>query len=118
MRFLKQLFVILSVSLLGELLNFLIPLPIPASIYGIVILFSLLCMKIVKIENVRQTGMFLIEIMPVMFIAPAVGIIDFWDDIKASPLVYVLLVIGTTVAVMLASAAVAQFFAEKKREAR
>ena len=39
MKYLKQFLIILSISLVGELLKYLLPLPIPASIYGMVILF-------------------------------------------------------------------------------
>ena len=56
------------ISFIGEGLNYLIPAPVPASIYGMVILFVCLCTKVVKLDDVKDTGMFLIEIMPLMFI--------------------------------------------------
>ena len=39
LKTLGQIVIILLVSFAGELLNYCLPLPIPASIYGIVILF-------------------------------------------------------------------------------
>ncbi len=39
MKYIRQLGIILLVSFLGELLHYLLPLPVPASIYGIVLLF-------------------------------------------------------------------------------
>ena len=73
MKYLKQFFIILAVSFAGEVLKYIIPLPIPASIYGLVIMLFLLGTKILSLECVRETGLFLVEIMPVMFIPAAVG---------------------------------------------
>ena len=39
MKYVRQLLIILFVSFLGELLKSIIPLSIPASIYGMVLLF-------------------------------------------------------------------------------
>ncbi len=78
MKYVKQFLIILTISFIGEILNKVLPLPVPASIYGMVILFVLLCTRILKLEDVRETGKFLIEIMPVMFIPAGVGLMDSW----------------------------------------
>ncbi|WP_130863243.1 CidA/LrgA family protein [Bacilliculturomica massiliensis] len=78
MKYLKQLLIIFLATCIGEMMRFFIPLPIPAGIYGMVIMLLALITGIVKLENVKETGEFLIEIMPVMFIPPAVGLIDTW----------------------------------------
>ena len=72
MKYLKQFGIIIGISFVGEILHRVIPLPVPASIYGIVLLFVLLESKILPIDSVRETGKFLVEIMPVMFIPAAV----------------------------------------------
>ena len=74
MKYIKQFLIILLISFIGEGLNYLIPAPIPASIYGMVILFVCLCTKIIKLDDVKDTGLFLIEIMPLMFIPAGVGL--------------------------------------------
>lgn len=79
MKYIKQFEIILAITLLGELLNRTIPLPVPASIYGMAILFISLCCGIIKLSAVKETGMFLISIMPMMFIPAAVGLIDSWS---------------------------------------
>ena len=76
MKYLKQMLIIISVSLLGELLHEILPLPVPASIYGIVGMFALLYTGVLKVDQVKETSSFLIEIMPVMFIPAAVGLIS------------------------------------------
>ena len=67
MKYVRQLLIILFVSFLGELLKSIIPLSIPASIYGMVLLFLALELKILKVSDIKETSNFLIEIMPLMF---------------------------------------------------
>ncbi len=82
MKYLKQFMVILFVSLLGEILKDVLPLPIPASIYGMVIMFVLLLTGVLKLRHVREAAMFLIEIMPVMFIPAGVGLMSSWKVLE------------------------------------
>ena len=89
MRFIKQFGIILVISLVGELLNHLIPLPVPASIYGLVLMFLCLATGLVKVSAVRETGAFLIEIMPLMFIPAAVGLIDSWGILRSNLAAYI-----------------------------
>ena len=74
MQYLKQVALILVFSFLGEVCRALIPLPIPASIYGMVLLFAALSLKIVKSAQVRDAGGFLTSVLPVLFVAPAVNL--------------------------------------------
>ncbi len=107
-KYLKQFGVIMLNSLIGEFLHFLIPLPIPASIYGLVLMLAALVSGIVKLESVRETSVFLIEIMPVMFIPAAVGLIDIWDLIRSNLVAYVILTFVSTCVVMLVAGRVTQ----------
>ena len=84
MKYIRQFLIILAISFAGEILSSLIPFPIPASIYGIVILFVGLVTEIIAYESVKETGHFLVEIMPVMFIPAAVGLLESWGIIKVS----------------------------------
>lgn len=114
MKYIKQFFIIILVSFLGEILNMLIPLPIPASIYGIVLMFLALEFKIIPIESVKETGKFLIEIMPIMFVPAAVGLIDSWVILKPSILEYAVITVVTTFVVMAVSGLVTQALMKKK----
>lgn len=82
MKLLKQFLIIIIISLIGEILKSLIPLPIPASIYGMVILFICLVSGIVKLEWVKDASSILIEIMPVLFIPAGVGLIASWSTLS------------------------------------
>ena len=64
MKYFKQFGIILTVSFLGELLHALIPLPVPASIYGLVLMLAALITGLIPLDRVREAGSFLIEIMP------------------------------------------------------
>lgn len=74
--------IIVTISFLGELLHSLIPVPVPASIYGMVLLFLALHIKLIQLEQVKETGHFLVSIMAVMFVVPAVGLMDCWDILR------------------------------------
>lgn len=100
MKFISQFIIIIAFTFIGELLHFFIPLPIPASIYGIALLFICLMMKWIKVAEIRETSTFLIAIMPVMFIPAAVGLIDSWAAIRSHILQYAIVTIVSTFAVM------------------
>lgn len=108
MKWIKQFGIILAVSFIGELLGNWIPLPIPASIYGIVLLFLCLKLHLIPFDAVHETGDFLIEIMPLMFIPAAVGLLESWDIIRPSWIQYILITVSTTFIVMVAAGLVTQ----------
>ena len=108
MKYIKQFGIIILISFVGEVLNYVIPLPIPASIYGIVIMFLCLSLHIIPLDAVKGTGKFLIEIMPLMFIPAAVGLMESWDIIKPSLIPYLLVTAITTVIVMAVAGRVTQ----------
>ncbi len=108
MKYVKQFGIILAISFLGEVLKSLIPLPIPASIYGLLLMLAALCLRVIPLESVKETAKFLIEIMPLMFIPAAVGLIESWTAI--SPIILELLAVTavSTVLVMAVSGRVTQ----------
>lgn len=115
MKYIREFGIIIVISLIGELLNYLIPLPIPSSIYGLVIMFLCLHFKIVKISDVKKTAVFLIEIMPLMFIPAAVGIIESWDIIKPNVIAYGIITVVSTVLVMAVAGRVTQAVIRHKK---
>ena len=80
LKHLSQIAWIAAVSFGGELLNYLLPLPIPGSIYGLVLMLILLMTGIVKLDRVKSVGDWLVSIMPVMFVGPVVGLISSYDS--------------------------------------
>lgn len=108
MKYLRQFAIILFISLLGELLRVLIPLPIPASVYGLVLMLLALTTGIIKLHQVKEASAFLIEIMPVMFIPAGVGLLESWSALKPVWIPVVLITMLTTVFVMVVTGRVAQ----------
>ena len=97
LKYLKQIALILVFSFLGEVCRALIPLPIPASIYGMVLLFAALSLKIVKSSQVKDAGGFLTSVLPVLFVAPTVNLVDCWDQMKDDVVSLVVIALATTV---------------------
>ena len=108
MKYLRQFGIILAVTCAGEIMKYFIPLPIPGSIYGLILMFVLLLTKVIKVEHVKETGEFLIEIMPPMFIPAAVGLIVTWSDLKAILVPVLVITCITTVFVMVVTGRTAQ----------
>ena len=74
--------IILAVCLAGELLHALLPLPVPASIYGLCLLLLLLLTGVVKEKHIARAAGFLLGIMSLLFVPAAAGILSVWDEAK------------------------------------
>lgn len=95
--YLRQFAVIILFTLAGELCHALLPFPIPAAIYGLLLMFLAFCLKLLRLEAVKGTGKFLVSILPLLFVVPAVGLMDYWDLIRDHLLQIIIVVAATTV---------------------
>ena len=118
MKFLRQFMIILLLSFLGEVLKMFIPLPIPASVYGFILLFAGLLTGVIKLDMVKDAAKFLIEIMPLMFIQAGVGLIVSWDVLKPILLPFAVITVITTVAVMAMAGRVTQWVIRREKGER
>lgn len=116
MKYIKQVAIIFAVTCVGEILKYFIPLPIPASIYGLVLMIILLVTKVVKLEQVKDVADFLIEIMPLMFIPAGVGIIVSWKQVRGMILPVCAAVLITTCLVMVVTGKVTDFLVSRKEK--
>lgn len=116
MKYLKQFFIILAISLLGEICKAILPLPIPASIYGMVFLFLLLLTGVLKLEQVKDAGKFLIEIMPVLFIPAGVGLMSSWNVLQPVLIPVSVITVITIFTVMAATGLVSQWIIRKGKK--
>jgi holin-like protein len=98
-QYLKQLMVIIAFSLVGQALEKLVPLPVPAAVYGLVLLLLALLSGLVKVEKVKVAADFLISVMPVLFIAPAVKVLEYWGIVAPNAVAILVIIIFTTGAV-------------------
>ena len=102
-KLLRQFLVIMAVSFVGEILHAVLPLPIPASIYGLVLMLALLMTGALKLDAVEDAGKFMIEIMPV-----GVGLMESWGELKAVLVPVLVITLVSTIVVMVVSGRVTQ----------
>ena len=107
-KLLRQFLVIMAVSFIGEILHAVLPLPIPASVYGLVFMLAALMTGVLKLHQVKEASAFLIEIMPVMFIPAAAGLIDSWGILQPVIIPLGIITVVTTVFVMVVTGLVTQ----------
>ena len=114
MKYLKQFSVILAISFIGEILRAVLPFPVPASVYGLALLFIALTTGIIKIDQVKGAADFLIEIMPVMFIPAAAGLLNTFETFFPVLLPVGAITVITTVLVMGVTGRVTQWVIRRK----
>ena len=114
MKYLRQLLMILIFSFIGEVLHAVIPIQMPASIYGLVLLFIALMTGLVKLPQVHEAARFLIEIMPMLFIPAGVGLMASWGALKPVILPISIIIVVTTILVMGVSGRIAQFILKRE----
>ena len=115
MKYLSQFLYILLFSLLGELLEWLIPLPIPAAIYGLVLLLLALMTGIVKEKQVSEVSAFLISLLPVLFVPPLAKILLYWNLISQNIAAIAIICVVSTVFIFAISGLVTKWLQGRKR---
>ena len=114
MKYAYQVMIIGGISFAGELLNTL-PLPVPASVYGMVILLICLCTKVIRLNQIQETADFMLAAMPLVFVGPGVALMESFGLMKDSLLGIVIISIVSMVLVMILTGLIAQFLVIKKR---
>lgn len=116
MRYVKQFCIIAIISFIGEILNMILPFPIPASVYGLVLMLILLMTKAVPLKEVEEVSDWMIQIMPLFFVPPTVALITSFDAVKGQIVPLVVVCFLSTVAVTLVTGWVAQFIIRRKKK--
>ncbi len=116
MKYLRQLLIILGITFVGEVLNYYLPLPIPASIYGLALMLILLCTGVLKVSSVKETSQFILDVMPLMFIPAAAGVVREWGIIKPILIPTVIIITVVTVIVMAVTGLVTQWLINIRRK--
>lgn len=116
MRHLKGILIISGFTMAGEFLNTVLPLPVPAGVYGLFLLLTALCFHFVRLEEISEVGDFLLDTMPLMFVPAAVGLMDCFEELKAVLLPVFVISTLSTLFVMAVTGKTAQFMIRKKRK--
>ena len=116
MRYLFQFGRILAFCFIGEVLHAVLPLPVPASVYGLLLLLLALCSGIVRPEQVRETGLFLTGIFPLLFVPAAAGVMELWAELGVMLLPAVIAIVPVTVLVFAAAGRTTQALIRRKEK--
>lgn len=116
MKYMIQIGIISTIAFVAEVLHFIVPLPIPASVYGMAILFICLCLGVIKLEDVEDVADWILSVMPIFFIAPTVGLIEAFGDIKGQVIPLVLICLISTVIVTSVTGLLAQAIIRLRKE--
>ena len=108
MKYIKQLAIIILVCFAGELVRYIVPLPVPGSIWGLVLMFILLVTGVIKLEKVEKTADFLVDCMPIMFVPGGVGLMRSWSTLKSMLPAAICSIVLVTPFVMLVTGKVTQ----------
>ena len=108
MKYIKQLAIIILVCFAGELVRYIVPLPVPGSIWGLVLMFILLVTGVIKLEKVEKTADFLVDCMPIMFVPGGVCLMRSWSTLKSMLPAAICSIVLVTPFVMLVTGKVTQ----------
>ncbi len=108
MKFIRQLTIIFCISLIAELMEYLIPLPVAASVYGLVLMLAGLMTRLIPLEKVEGAADFLVEIMPILFIPPTVSIMTSFEVLKQLLIPVTVVSVVSTILVMAVTGRTAQ----------
>ncbi len=117
MKHVRQFCLILSFSFLGEGLHAMIPLPIPASIYGLLGLFVSLLLRWIKLEQIKETGTFLAGLLTLLFISPVVSLLDCWNRVEQAFLPIVFIIVSSTFLTFGVSGKMTQWLLNSRKKA-
>ena len=115
MKFLHEAVILAAVTFAAEIIKYFVPLPVPASIYGLVLLFLLLKCGVLKLEQIENVGNLLLELMPLLLVPASVSFISVLDTIRGMLLPVLMMGFIGTMAVMLATGRVAQWIIRHRK---
>lgn len=107
-KYIFQFARITAFCLAGEVLAVVLPLPIPASVYGLLLMVAALKTGVLKLDQVRETGLFLTGIFPLLFVPAAAGVMELGSQLIDLLLPAVLAIVPITALVMAVTGMVAQ----------
>ena len=108
MKLIRQVTWIIFFTFLGEMCNKLLPLPVPAGVYGLIFMLVFLMQGIIPLNAVEQAGNFMLETMSIMFLPAAVGIMTVTKLLMPVLVPYLVIIVLSTIIVMAVTGLVSQ----------
>lgn len=115
MKLFREALIILGIYLLGELLSSQLKLPIPGNILGMVILFILLCTKVIKVDNISNVTNFLLNHLSFFFIPAGVGLMTSLGIIRSTWWQLLVVCLSTTIIIIGVTGIIVQAMSKKSK---
>jgi holin-like protein len=113
-NFIRGFLIILLFLSFGKLISAYLPIPFPASIIGLILLFIALSTSLVKVEWITMSGNFILKYMALLFIPIGVGLLNYFDLIVSHWLVIVFSLLFTTLFIMFVVGHFYQYLCKKE----
>jgi len=97
MKIFKEILIILTICLVGEIIAKILPFDFPSSVIGLLLLLLLLMAKIVRPQQIKETSEFLLHNMAFFFVPAGVYIIGSFNAIKHSVIPLLAVCLLTTI---------------------
>ena len=94
----------------------MLPLPVPASVYGLVLLLLALNFRLIKLEDVKEVGTYLTGIFPLLFVPAAAGVMELWAEMGEMRPPILIAIIPVTVLVMVSAGKTTQALSGRKNK--
>lgn len=114
MKYLKQLIIILILSEVGNIVTRFLPIPIPGSVIGLILLYIALETKLIKLNEIETVGNYLKNNMSIMFVPLTVGILNVFDILKLNWINLTIVMVISTLLTMIATGKMADFLSQTK----
>ena len=115
MKYLHQALILAAITFAAEIIKYLLPLPIPVSIYGLILLFLLLKTGVLPLEKIEDVGNLLLELMPLLLVPASVSFVTALDTIQAMLLPVLIMGLMGTLLVMILTGRVAQAVIRRRK---
>ena len=87
-----------------------------ASVYGLVLLLAALNFGFVKLDDVKEVGIYLTGIFPLLFVPAAAGVMELWAEMGNMLLPIIIAIIPVTVLVMVSAGRTTQAMTGRKKK--
>ena len=93
MKIICQVGILFALCWLSQIIEWLLPVPFPASVIGMV----LLAVRVLRVDHIREKSDFLLGNMAFFFLPAGVSIINYFDVLQSTAVQLVIICLLTTV---------------------
>lgn len=109
----QQALTLAVILLISKIIESFIPIPMPASVIGLVLLFIALCTGIVKLGQIESVGTALTNNISFLFVPAGISVINSLPILSQSPVLIILLIIISTILLLISTGFASQLLVTK-----